>query len=372
MKQLSLKNTYTLLAIFLAPAKSKETLYTLKNAIINEEFDLGPLLLQANIQMCTPLWYARLEQDDLLQYFPDDFQQFLKTLYDANVDRNEELRAGLAELLNEFEKEKIETILLKGSATFVDDLYDSGGARYMGDMDILVKKEKIPMCESILEKLKYRVEENENLNLDVDNHPTDERQQHIHPRIKPGTPVMVEIHFKPAFGHGGRILTNEISWKNKQNNIFNKQKTAILDPNNRILLNTTHGVIAEREFLHGTVLLRQLAEFAALAVRYQDQIDWNQWYQTALKNDLKKEFITYLSLAHHLMEMPWPEVIPLLNKKGFHYQRIINKGGSFSWVEGSKEKLNEKFIRYFGDVYFWIRFPGWVWINTCYAPNWSD
>ena len=81
MKQLPLHNTYTLLAIFLAPAKSKKTLNTLKNAIINEQIELGSLLLQANIQMCTPLWYSRLEQDGLLHHLPEDFQQFLQVIY---------------------------------------------------------------------------------------------------------------------------------------------------------------------------------------------------------------------------------------------------------------------------------------------------
>lgn len=372
MKQLPLHNTYTLLALFLAPAKSEVTLNTLKNAIINEQIELGPLLLQANIQMCTPLWYSRLEKDNLLQYLPEDFQQYLQALYDANVERNTELKSGLDELLTAFEENDIETILLKGAATFVDDLYGSPGARYMGDMDILVQKNKIEICETVLEELKYEVSVNENLDLDLDKHPTDERQQHIHPRIKPGTPVMVEIHFKPAFGQGGRIITNEVVWKNKINATHNNKKTAILDPNSRILLNTTHALIAEREFLHGTIPLRQLAEFAALAIRYQNEINWDNWYKIALKNKLKIEFITYLSLAHHLMEIPWPKDIPYVKQKGFHYQRIINKGGTFSRIDGLKESTKEKLIRYLGNIYFWVRFPRWVWINTCYAPRLRD
>ena len=113
MEQLPLHNTYTLLALFLAPAKSEETLNTLKNAIINKKIELGPLLLQANIQMCTPLWYSRLEQDNLLQYLPEDFQEYLQIIYDANAERNTELKSGLDELLIAFEKNEVENILLK-------------------------------------------------------------------------------------------------------------------------------------------------------------------------------------------------------------------------------------------------------------------
>ena len=174
MKPLPLNNTYALLALFLAPVKSVSSLETLKNAIINEQIELGPLLLQANIQMCTPLWVARLEQDGLLSYLPKDFQEYLQAIYQANVERNAELKAGLTELLTEFEKNDVESVLLKGAATFVDDLYESPGARFMGDMDILVDKGKITTCESILEKLQYEVMVNENLILDTEKHPTEE------------------------------------------------------------------------------------------------------------------------------------------------------------------------------------------------------
>ena len=370
MKQLPLHNTYTLLALFLAPAKSEETLDALKNAIINEQIELGPLLLQANIQMCTPLWYSRLKQDDLLQYLPEDFQQFLQVIYDANAERNTKLKSGLTDLLAEFEKAEIQTILLKGGATFVDDLYASSGARYMVDLDILVQKEKLKICESILEKLEYMEELDEGRVLD--DRPTSERHHHINPRIKPGTVMSVEIHFKPAFGQGGRIITNEVVWKGKENFIFNKQKTAIMNADYRIILNTTHALLPKREFLHGAIPLQQLAEFSALVTRYQDKLDWEKWYKIALNNNLKSEFITYLSLAHHLMEVPWPEVIPYTKQKGFHYQRIVDKGGSFSRVEDSEESTKEKCIRFMANIYFWIKLPGSVWRNTCYAPRVRD
>ncbi len=370
MKQLPLHNTYTLLALFLAPAKSEETFNTLKNAIINERIELGSLLLQANIQMCTPLWYSRLQQDNLLQYLPEDFQQYLQALYDANADRNAELKLGLDELLTAFDENEVETILLKGSATFVDNLYDSPGARFMGDMDILVQKNKVKTSELILEKLQYVEIPDEGRVLD--NHPTNERHHHINPRIKPDSPLMIEIHFNPAYAQAGRVFTNESIWNDKQNVIYNQQKIAILNIDNRLLLNTVHALLPHREFIDGTIPLRQIAEFAALAIRYQNEIDWKKWYQTALDNNLKSEFLTYLSLAHHLMEVPWPAVIPYVKKKGFHFQRIINKGGSFSRIDGLKESANEKLIRYLGNIYFWIKFPRWVWINTCYAPRIRD
>lgn len=370
MKQLPLSNTYALLALFLAPVKSDETLNKLKSAIVDQRLELGPLLLQANLQMCTPLWYLRLEQDELLQYFPEDFQQYLKLIYDANAERNREFQSGLTELLVEFEKQGIETILLKGAATFVDDLYASDGARVMADMDILVDKEKLTGCEFILDNLLYTEVLDEDRELK--SQPTSERHHHINVRIKPDSPLVIEIHFKPAYGHGGRVLTSEKAWKEKQNVTYNDQKTAILEPSQRLLLNTTHALLPHREFLHGSVSLLQLAEFSALATRYEGKIEWGEWYNVALKNNLKPEFLTYLSLACNLMEVPWPVSVPDTEQKGFHYHRIINAGGALSRLKGVTETFKEKIIRYSASLYFWFRLPGWVWINTCYAPNWVD
>jgi len=370
MKQLPLNNTYALLALFLAPDKSEETLNKLKNVIVHQQLELGPLLLQANLQMCTPLWYSRLEQDGLLEYFPEDFQHYLKLIYDANAERNQDFQSGLTELLAEFEKEGIETLLLKGAATFVDELYLSAGARVMGDMDILVDKTTLIGCETILDKLQYAEVPDENRVLN--NKPTSERHHHINVRIKADSPVVVEIHFKPAFGQGGRIFTSKAAWKNKQAVVYNKHKTAILDPHHRLLLNTLHALLPHREFLYGTISLLQLAEFAALVSRYGDNINWEDWYNVALKNRMKPEFLSYLSLACHLMELPWPKAVPYKNKKSFHYQRIINVGGACSRLDGVSESLKQAIIRYSATLYFWLRLPGWIWNNTCYAPHWTD
>ena len=367
MHNLPMHNTYALLAIFLAPNKCKETHTALKEAIQNEELEWESLLLQANIQMCTPLWYARLKQDDLLQYLPQELQEYLEVIYEANEERNDALQSGLVELLSEFQKEGVKNILLKGASTFVDDLYGSSGARYMGDLDILVERDKLDSCESILEKLEYVefIPEGVEPSMENDHH-------HINRYIKPGTPVAVEIHYKTGSGQIGRIVKLGGVWGNKEEVICEKQHTAIMSPTHRILLTTTHSLLQDREFLYGAISLRQLAEFSALAMRYRHDIDWGRWYQIALSNNLKSEFITYLTLAHDLMEVPWPEAIPCIPERGFHQGRILLKGGALSRVKDSPLEKNEYITRYLGRLYFVIKFPGWVWNNMFYTSTALD
>ena len=93
-EHLLLHNTYSLLAHFLAPVKSEQRLNSLKTAIKENKIEWGPLVYQANLQMCSPLWFVRLKQDGLLQYLPEDLQEYLQFLYDANTERNEKLKNG--------------------------------------------------------------------------------------------------------------------------------------------------------------------------------------------------------------------------------------------------------------------------------------
>ena len=367
MHNLPIHNTYALLALFLAPNKGKETRTALKQAIHNEELEWESLLLQANIQMCTPLWFACLKRDGLLQYLPQELQQYLQVLYEANEERNRALQTGLSELLSEFKEEGIETIQLKGTATFIDDLYSAAGARYMGDMDILVKQDKLNTCEFILKGLQYieLLPEDEDPHLDHFHH-------HINRRIKPGTPLAVEIHFKPASAQSGRLFSLDKVWEDKLNVVYRELPTALMDPTTRILLNTTHALIPGREFISGGISLRQLAEFSALATRYQQQIDWRRWYQSAISHHLKTEFISYLSLAHHLMGVPWPSALPGRQNKGFHYKRIVASGGALAQVKGIPAGGSEAVVYLMRRLYFLIKLPGWTWKNTIHVAGVSD
>ncbi len=364
MHDLQLTNTYCLLAHFLAPNKSPERRSALQTAITDEQIEWGPLVLQANIQMCTPLWYARLKQDDLLQHLPQDLQEYLQVLYESNRERNEELKAGLEELLAAFEKAGIDAILLKGAATFVDDLYGAPGARYMGDLDILVQPENIEICKSILKSLEY--EEKHDPDKEFDNLPTDERHHHINEHIKPNSPLVVEIHFKVAYGKGGRALQTSSVWNNRQETSFRNYKTAILNPTDRILHNTLHALLPEREFLHGHVALLQLNEFAALTTRYAEEFNWPSWQQVASANGFNAEFKTYLTLAHSLSQTAWPVAIQKSWSSKFHSERIIQNGNRLSPLNNKEDNKTKRLT---GKAYYYLRLPSWIWNNTCYAPG---
>ena len=126
-----LNNHYALLALFLSPWKDKETIHRLSNFVRRENVNWGRLLYMANLHFCGPLWFASLRKDGLLPLLPLDLQTYLKHLHQANSERQDAFRKVAIEIVSILDDIDIPVILLKGVATFCDDLYQDPGARMM-------------------------------------------------------------------------------------------------------------------------------------------------------------------------------------------------------------------------------------------------
>jgi len=128
---------YALLALFLSPWKDAGIIHALTDAIKQGKPNWKNLLYLANLHFCTPLWFVRLRKDGLISLLPQDLQTYLQHLHQANVERNEAFCEAIKEIHPKLREHGIPAILLKGAASFCDDLYGDVGARMMGDIDIL-------------------------------------------------------------------------------------------------------------------------------------------------------------------------------------------------------------------------------------------
>ncbi len=151
----SFNNQYALLALFLSPWKDEETVDGLANIIQQGNVDWGRLLYMANLHFCAPLWFVRLQEDGLLPMLPSDLQSYLQHLHQANAERQDTFRLAAVEIVSHLQDLEVPVILLKGAATFCDDLYEDAGARMMGDLDFLVKTQHIEPVKNLLWQLGY-------------------------------------------------------------------------------------------------------------------------------------------------------------------------------------------------------------------------
>jgi len=376
MKVPAKDNTYALLALFLSPWKDAETLGALAESIRQANVDWESVLYVANVHLCTPLWLVRLRKDGLLPLLPSDLQAYLVHLHRANVERNDAFRNTGMEIVYGLRDLDIPVILLKGAATFCDDLYGDPGARMMVDIDVLVKPEHAePVQEWLLRSGYYE--------------PPDERgssgyfdaysPHHLPRLLRPGTPVAVEVHFRTARGQAGRVLPTDLSWKHCQAENWEGLTPLVLVPSYRVLHNAVHALVPAANFINATVSLAQLAEFAHLVLRYGSIIDWSEWLRRGTSQGLGMQFRAYLSLANRLMAVPSPRELPMVHSPTMHVARISVAANYRACLYGCQNLPQSKVerARWFGIgvyVFLYSRLarPAWVWHNLCYKEStWS-
>ncbi len=368
--QLPISNSYALLMMILAPNKSEAFLKAFHQAAKAQKIHWEQLLYQANQQLCTPLWYARLKKDDLLNYLPSELEDYLFQIYQSNKQRNQQLKAALIDLLREFNSADIDTLLIKGAATFCDQLFAEPGSRFMGDLDILVPNDKVEQCRDIIIRLGY--EEIPDEGMEPDGLPTDERHHQLPRYFIPETPVVVEIHFKISYAQVGRMISPEAAWQSRCKTELMGCKTSVLSPDHKLLLNAAHALVPHREYLRGQITPLQLSEFVLLAQRYAEQIHWQTWLETAHQFSLSNEFQSYLQLAVKYMNLSPPKKILLQNHSKFNEKRIVFIGNYDAIIDRKTDTIKQKIIRQYYHLYYYIKLPRWLWQNICYAPGWKN
>lgn len=351
------ENPYILLAAFLAPHKSREQIDRLRALIADEPVDWAQLVYLANVELCTPLWYVQLRRDGLLELLPQELQEYLEYLHAANSERNEDLRLGLIEFLTACAGEWMTPVLLKGAATFCDDLYGAPGARIMGDLDLLFEWSEVDAARALLMRLGY--EEIPDPGMEFDGIATDERHHQLPRYHKPDTPLVIEIHFKVSYGQAGRVLPVTEARLNTRRASLDGTDVLILNPQWRLRHNTVHALLPHCEFIRGAISLLQLNEFVRLAQHYKEQIDWQQWFAPAAAHGLSEQYNLYRRLASELQGLITTEAAPASLRQRFHRRRVL--------AVGRGKAVQPEAVRPPGaQFYYYLNLPLWVWRNICY------
>lgn len=299
----------------------------------------------------------QLRQDRLLELIPGGLRDYLSQLHQANADRNAAMRRGLEDLLHLFSRQGIVPVLLKGAATFCDDLYNDPGARIMGDLDLLVKDDAVEAASKALLDLGYQDVFDPGKALDGIE--TDERHHQLPRYVKPGTPLAVEIHFKVSYAQAGRVLAVDQAWQNILKARLYGIPVTILNPTWRLLHNSIHALLPHREFIRGDISLAHLAEFDRLKRRYARQIDWRTWEEIATRHCLTREMCLYRQLAEELISLEKRDAEPVF---AFHRRRILTEGQH----QGSVQPDRRPFLP---ALYYYLNLPRWVWDNIGYMKG---
>ena len=90
---------------------------------------------------------------------PAELRGYVDAVLRLNGKRNERLRDSLEYIARAMNGIDIEPILLKGAAYLVEGLYPAPAARLMGDLDILIPKERASDAVAAMERIGYYVDQ---------------------------------------------------------------------------------------------------------------------------------------------------------------------------------------------------------------------
>ena len=143
-------DTHRLLIILLFNNKEE-----IESKIKFNEISYDDLIRLASSHLMIPALYVNLRENDLLKKINDDLKKYLKSIYDLNKIRNNNLMNEIKELSKLFIENKIDHVFLKGSSYIASERYIDDGKRMIGDIDILVSKSHYDKAVKITKKYGY-------------------------------------------------------------------------------------------------------------------------------------------------------------------------------------------------------------------------
>jgi hypothetical protein len=195
----------------------------------------------------------------------------LKKAYLLTAAMNMRLYAELRRVLEAFQHEGIEAIVLKGAA-LAETVYGDIGLRSMGDMDILVKKDNLPRAEKIMMNLGYFTSP-----LKRSREWYAENRHHLPPYYQLENGVKVDIHWhivKPSKPYHAKMI--ERFWKRARPIKLASTQALVLSPEDLLLHLCVHSLS------HGftpKLLLRQLCDISESIKHYENEYNWTRFQE---------------------------------------------------------------------------------------------
>ena len=230
---------------------------------ILEKISVDAIDWQKFVALCSnhlilPVIYLKFKSHDIIDFLPQELAEFLKEIYDLNLERNNQILQQLDEVTAILNKGHVYPVYLKGAGHLLDDLYTDTAERMMGDIDFLVPEKDYLVAAELLEKAGYLADCPTYLDVTGLKH---------YPRLyKLGVPADLEIH---------RIPVDEKykSWFNPEI-IFNEKKAVsslkgcyVLSDKHNVIHNFIHSQLGHSGALTGIVSFRDIYDLYLLSKR---------------------------------------------------------------------------------------------------------
>ncbi len=241
-----------------------------------------------------PLLYTRLKQKRLA--VPPNIQQELRKRYFSNTGRNLAVYHAFRQLSTQLQAANIPMIPLKG-VYLAEAIYPTLGERVIGDLDLLVPKDRIEEAIEIGIAANYHPIMPMALDAWLKN------KHHVCPQTNADTKLTVEWHWHIIRPRPQGTIPIVHLWRRAVPGVISEQSVSILTPEDTIFHLAYH-ISYHHEFLFG---IRNLCDLSLVCQTYAARIDWDAVGQRAKRWQFKRGVYLALMLARTHLAAPIPE-----------------------------------------------------------------
>ena len=233
-----------------------------------------------------PLVYHTLKQFKDSGRVPDDILRALQQDYYGTVARNMHLFTELGRVLEAFQHNHVDVMVLKGAA-LANTAYGDIGLRSMADIDILVKEKDLKQSKEIMSSLDYE------MNLDAPEQWYRKHHFHLPPFFHREKSIGVEVHWNIA--NKSYAVDIEEWWDRAVTMELRSTRTLIPAPEDMLLHFCLH---LHYQMYRAEILKRGICDFSEIMRYYEGTIQWDIFHREASMCGLSKTADSLLYLVN--------------------------------------------------------------------------
>ena len=257
----------------------------------------------ASLHLLAPALHPALSEKQLAGELPADFAGFLEAIYELNADRNRELlreTARIAALLGERGIEP--PVVLKGTAYLITGVITHTGARYIADLDLLLRPKDAEEAVRILLRSGMRCPNPEG--APPDEYPLDGSMYHYPRLCRPDCRFGVEVHRRLPERYP--VLCGDDILRGSTTSSVDGVPVRVPSPEHLALhhiLHTQTEVDPRNRILPP---LRNVHDMVLIAARFLEQLDWDRISGQFRRAGQEQMLGMYLAIGSCFFAMPLP------------------------------------------------------------------
>lgn len=251
--------------------------------------DWGYILRTGGRHGVLPMLFQAINNANAKDRVPAAVYDQLQKIYFSSLLNNRHLYQKLAPLLDAFGSHSVPILLLKGAALCLTT-YTDMALRQLGDIDILVPREKVKLCQNLMEDLGFSLILNNYFPIPDDRN--DELGCEWSYRMD-GT--VIELHWRLINTLAPFQVDTSLYWQGARQVEIEGLPALIMNPDNQLLHLCLH------QFKHLWGHVRDLTDIALFLEHYRDELDWVYIASEAKSQGLERCVYYSVALANQIL-----------------------------------------------------------------------